>query len=129
MALLRPGISALAAVVIALAGPGCGGSDEPARAAGGTLELAMGDYWYRPQSVRVTGRALRIDAVNHGAVGHNMKLRRNGKREFQRAAIPTLRPGERRTVTLRRLRSGTYTMLCTIPRHQELGQYGTLVVR
>ena len=104
---------------------GCGGDVTPVRAQGGALTIAQVDYRYRPQAVRAQAGRLRLTVVNRGRISHTLRLERGG-REVVRVSAQL--PGERTTVQAR-LRPGVYRMLCAIGNHEELGMWGTLVVR
>ena len=106
----------------ALLAAGCGGAPvrEPAR-----FTLTLGDFLIKPQNVVVPAGRLRLTVVNRGSIGHNLRIERGHHTVF---SLLTLKPGVHATRSLR-LRPGTYRMLCSVPQHQILGQYGTLVAR
>jgi Cupredoxin-like domain len=120
----RPPAPRLAATALAAAllAAGCGGS--PARA-GRTFTLTLDDFLIRPQSVQVPAGRLTLTVVNRGAVGHNLRIQRGDHTVF---SLLTLKPGARITRTVR-LKPGRYRTVDTIPQHEILGAYGTLVVR
>jgi hypothetical protein len=112
----------LALLVATLLAAGCGGS--PARA-GRTFTLTLDDFLIRPQSVEVPAGRLTLTVVNGGAIGHNLRIQRGNHTVF---SLLTLKPGVRITRTVR-LKPGRYRMLDSIPQHEILGTYGTLVAR
>jgi hypothetical protein len=113
-------LAALAGIVLAA---GCGGSSpvrEPRR-----FTLVLGDFLIRPQSVQVSAGRLTLTVVNRGRIGHNLRIERGHHTVL---GVLTLKPGARATRSLR-LRPGAYRLLCSVPQHEILGQYGTLVAR
>lgn len=111
-----------ALVAVALLAVGCGGHTvrEPR-----SFTLVLDDFLIKPQSVDVPAGRLRLTVVNQGRVGHNLRIEHGHHVVF---SLLTVKPGVRVTRTLR-LRAGRYQMLDSVPQHQILGQYGTLVAR
>lgn len=111
--------------VLALAAPGCQDDSPPARPQGGTVHVVLDDFLIRPQRVRAEPGRIAFEAVNRGALGHTLRVKR-GDREL--VAIKSLLPGEsgRGAATFER---GEYKLVCVLGNHEELGMYGTLVVR
>jgi plastocyanin len=105
--------------------PGCGGGDPPAREPDRRVAMVLDDFSLTPQRVRMPAGEARFDLVNEGRIGHNFHVV-GGSGEP--VAVTTLLPGDRETATAR-LKHGDYRMLCTVSNHEELGMYGTLVVR
>ena len=110
--------------------------DEPfARAQGdGRIAMTLDEFRLVPQKVfSPTGR-VRIVATNRGRLTHNIAIEEDDEnlepgvqpREFARSR--TAHPGE--TVVARAtLRPGRYRLVCTLANHDNLGQYGVLIVR
>lgn len=124
---------ALALTLLALAPAlaGCGGGDEE-EVSGGRLEIRLDEYRISPQNVRVKEGALQISAVNDGVLTHNVKIEAVDGRDDQGDPIvvggtKTAHPGETVETALV-LTPGRYRMACTIANHEDLGQYGSLVV-
>lgn len=122
--------AALVAAAVALGG--CG-DEEPVRVEGRTLQVELDEFRIVPQNVDVGRGRLRIVAVNVGRLPHNVKVVRLD--EEDREAPPTelggtgtAQPGETATFTFEDLRPGEYRMVCTITNHDDLGQYGDLIV-
>ena len=122
-------VTRLAALAIGLAPApaiaGCGGDEPPARPEGGRLEVVLDDFLIDPQRVRARPGRLTFRATNRGRIGHTLRVMR-GNREL--VAIKTLLPGAsgQGAATLAR---GEYDLVCILGNHEELGMYGTLVVR
>lgn len=111
---------------------GCGG-DEPVEIEGRTLRLRLDEYRIMPQNVRVDAGRLRIVATNVGRLTHNVKIVRQDEDDLEApvdeiVGTRSTQPGESTSVTLENLQPGEYRLACTIANHDDLGQYGTLVV-
>ncbi len=121
-------------VALALASAaGCGGDDEPAVVPARTLTVALTEYRLDPQDVRVRAGRLRVVAVNRGTLPHNLHVVREDPEDRERTpddlgGTPTAQPGDTRRHTFRRLRRGTYRIVCTVANHDDLGMRGTLEV-
>jgi hypothetical protein len=128
----------LAALVLA----GCGERASVERVRDGRAEITLDDFMIEPQTLRaeaaperrdqrraaVGGRRGRITfhVRNEGRIGHNFRVRGEHNREW--VQITTLLPGETRSETVR-LPPGDYRTFCSVANHEELGMWGTLVVR
>ena len=120
----------LASALLALAG--CGDED-PVRADGRELRVELDEFRVIPQNSVVSAGRLRIVATNVGRLPHNLKVVRED--EEDREAPPTeiggtgtAQPGETATFTFQDLPAGEYRVVCTITNHDDLGQYGDLIV-
>jgi plastocyanin len=121
MALAR----AAACLLCIAAAAGCGGGEPSARARDRAVRIVLDDFSIRPQTVRGRDGRLRFDIVNRGRAGHNFRLRRGPGEPLK---VTTLLPGDSESVTAD-LPAGDYRMVCTVANHEELGMYGTLVLR
>jgi uncharacterized cupredoxin-like copper-binding protein len=111
---------------------GCGG-DEPGALEGRTLRLALDEYRILPRDVRVASGRLRIVATNRGRLTHNVKILREDRDDTEAptrevGGTRSTQPGESASVTFDALRPGHYRLACTIANHDDLGQYGEIVV-
>jgi plastocyanin len=104
---------------------GCGGDEPTARVRDGRAPIVLDDFSIRPQTLRARPGRIAFELVNRGRVGHNFHLRRGAGEPLE---VTTLFPHERETATVE-LGRGDYRMVCTVSNHEELGMYGTLVVR
>ncbi|MEA2293585.1 MAG: hypothetical protein QOE86_1224 [Solirubrobacteraceae bacterium] len=95
------------------------------REPGRTVTIGEHDYRFRPQRVQVRPGRVTFRVANDSRQPHNFQLRGRGRK---RGRIATLKPGESGKLTVR-LRRGTYTMYCGIGHHEQLGEYGTVIVR
>jgi plastocyanin len=117
-------LTTLAACALVLAG--CGASGAPVRERTRAFSVTLDDYLIRPQRLSVpdAGR-LTVTVTNRGRLGHTFRIRARTRNVL---AFTTLEPGETKTRSVR-LGPGTYTMYCALANHEELGMYGTLVVK
>ena len=117
----------LTAVLVAAAVlTGCGGSGSPAQVRDQSAEIELDDFLIRPQDVRVRAGELTFAVTNRGRLGHNLRLR--GGPDGEQVVTTTLLSGKSATKTVT-LKPGTYTMLCTVANHEQLGMTGRIVVR
>ena len=114
-----------ALVAAALTLRGADAAPPPTRARDGRIAIALDDFRFDPQVIRARRGSLTLELHNRGRLGHGFRLRKNGRMWI---TVPTLRPGERRTIT-RRLEAGDYRMFDALSNYEELGMYGTVVVR
>jgi hypothetical protein len=113
----------LLALLIAL--PGCLSEGPTTRAKAHALTVTLDDYLIRPQNLSAPGGRLTLTVVNHGRLGHTLRIRANDKVVLSFLSIA---PGASRTRSFH-LRRGRYTMFDAIGNYEELGMHGTLVVR
>jgi plastocyanin len=117
----------LAPLWIALALAGCSGDTSPVPAEGGTIATTVRDYRYSPQHVSARPGRIVFRVTNRGRLAHNFHVR-VPKSEADRLSISSMLPGESGEGAVR-LKAGEYRMYCAIGNHEELGEWGTLVVR
>jgi plastocyanin len=110
----------------ALALAGCGERAEAERVRDRRAAITLDDFMIRPQTVRAEKGRITFEVRNAGRLGHNFRVRGQGNREW--VQITTLQPGETGSETVR-LPAGDYRMFCSVANHEELGEWGTLVVR
>jgi plastocyanin len=116
---------ALAVLAAAAAGSGCGAAAQLVRAPDAHVSVVLDDFSISPQRIQARSGRLTFTAVDRGRLPHSLRVRR-GDRDL--LTITTLLPGARGegSVTLSR---GAYKLYCAIGNHEELGMWGTLVVR
>jgi plastocyanin len=99
---------------------------------GGVVRVTLDDYAIAPQEVSVRSGRVELVARNVGRVTHNLRVEvPAGDPEEQAeplATTPTAQPGQTVRTTVR-LRPGTYRMRCSLANHDDLGMYGTILVR
>ena len=129
---LRAALLAVPAALLAVVLGGCGDED-PVRVDGRELRVELDEFRVTPQNSIVSSGRLRIVATNVGRLPHNLKVVRED--EEDREAPPTelggtgtAQPGETATFTFEKLDPGEYRVVCTITNHDDLGQYGDLIV-
>ena len=113
------------AVTIASGAAGCSDDGAPARVRDARVTLTLDDFSIAPQRLRARAGEVAFRAVNRGAIGHTLRVKR-GDREV--VAIKTLLPGASGSGSAR-LERGEYKLVCILGNHEELGMYGTLTVR
>jgi plastocyanin len=129
----RPLILLLVALcAIPLGAAGCGDGD-PVPVDGRTLRLKLDEYRIMPQDVEVQSGRLRIVATNVGRLTHNVKIVKADETDLEAPVVEvggtrSTQPGESAAVTFEDLPPGEYRLACTIANHDDLGQYGRLVV-
>jgi plastocyanin len=106
--------------------PACGGDEPAGRVRDGRVAVALDDFRYRPQLIRASAGRIRFDLVNRGRLAHTFRLER-GEDQIV-AKVSSLLPGDRARKTVR-VRKGEYRFFCALSNHEELGMYGTLVVK
>ena len=125
-----PPRSAAAGAAVLLTLAGCG-ADDPLPVENRTIGVRLDEYRIRPERISAPAGTLRIIARNKGRLTHNLKVQREGDdpeaRPEDLGGTDTLHPGERGEGTIT-LGPGTYRLACTIANHDDLGQYGELVV-
>ncbi len=126
-------IIALAAVlllvVLAIASFGGDGTVRSERPA---LRLAVDEYRIKPQDVSVPPGRLKFVVRNTGRLTHNLVIEiEPGDPEappIEVGRVDTMQPGETADPIKLTLQAREYQLRCTIANHDDLGQYGTLVV-
>jgi hypothetical protein len=122
----------MAVVCAAVAAAGCGGEPAAVAVPGRTLRVTLDEYRIQPQNVRMRPGRIHLVAVGRGRLTHNLvveSITDDPTKEVVYGRTDTAHPGQ--TVTERAplvLKPGRYRLACTIANHQNLGQYGTLIV-
>jgi plastocyanin len=111
-------------VALAVAG-GCGGDEPTAVVRDDTVEIALDEFFIRPQNVDVgTGRVTFVVA-DRGRLRHSFRLWGANRAPVE---IESIFPGDE-IARPADLAPGEYRMVCTVSNHAELGMTGKLVVR
>jgi hypothetical protein len=122
----------LAVVGAAAVAAGCGGEPAAVTVPSSTLRVTLDEYRIRPQNVRMRAGRIHLVAVNAGRLTHNLVIESitdDPTKEVVYGRTDTAHSGQ--TVTERDpivLKPGRYRLACTIANHDNLGQYGTLIV-
>ena len=127
----RLGAACLAASAIAVAG--CGESkhvriDRP------ILRISLDEYRIQPQNISARPGRIKIVVRNSGRLTHNLVIQTPPMEVGDKpidvvgARVRSMQPGEVATPIKVTLAKGTYRLVCTIANHDDLGQYGELVI-
>ncbi len=131
MSRFRLAAALLALPAIALGG--CGG-DDPFRTGRPILRLSVDEYRIVPQDIVARPVRIKIVVRNAGRLTHNLVIQVPPKdvddkpEEVPGARVTSMQPGEVAPPIKVTLAPGEYRMVCTIANHDDLGQYGTLVI-
>jgi plastocyanin len=120
-----PRLLAAAALSALALTSGCGDQPTTQTATGSLQTMFEHDFYFDPQVLHAEPGTLTLQIVNRGRIPHNFRLERAG-REVGRTSA--LKPGGSARVTVK-LTRGDYHYFCSVGNHEELGLYGTLVVR
>lgn len=85
--------------------------------------VTMSEREFTPGDVNAT-TGTRIAVRNAGSVGHDLKLRRDGK---EAGGTQVLNPGETQLLEVL-FEPGDYEMYCSVPGHEEAGMSGSFAV-
>jgi plastocyanin len=127
------GLALLAALLSCLLAA-CGGGEEKKKAArtetvaaSKGLRVVGREYSFNPENVVVTGGGgpLKITLDNKGSLAHNLKVEKDGS---EIGGTPTFASGESQSGTVK-LAPGSYTFICTVGNHADLGMKGKLTVK
>lgn len=115
------------AVILVLALVFCACGSEPAvREPDGTIEITLREFRMTPQLIRAPGGIeLTIIVNNEGRLPHNLRIRGDGG---TRVKVKTMLPGASAARVVK-LPKGDWRLFCSLSNHEELGLYGTLVLR
>jgi len=113
-------------LLLPLLAAGCGAGEPVAvRAKADRIAVTVRDFRYEPQTIRAQPGRLRVTLTNRGRLAHTFRVERKNTIV---AKISILLPGES-DATAFKVRAGEYRFFCALSNHEELGMYGTLVVK
>jgi plastocyanin len=116
---------ALPLLVLAVAS-GCGGGSESPRP-GGPNTVAMTEYEFSPKTVSVA-RGTKLTVRNDGQIAHNLTVKSSASSSKKLIGTDSFLGGRSEKLEVD-LSPGRYTIVCTVPGHEQLGMVGTLTVR
>ena len=120
-----------------------GGPSGASAPAGKSIEIQMGDYFFKPSDATAAAGSVKVSAPNTGATTHELVLVRT---DLDPAKLPTLANGEVDEESLQSpgeipdvaagstasttvdLKPGKYAVICNLPGHYAQGMYGSLTV-
>jgi hypothetical protein len=132
-AMSRSKLSAACLAAATVAVGGCGES-RPVRIAHPILRIALDEYRIIPQNISARPGRLKIVVRNVGRLTHNLAIQRPPKQvgdkpeDVPGGRVQSMQPGEVAAPIKITLAPGTYRLVCTIANHDDLGQYGKLVI-
>jgi plastocyanin len=115
------GIAILAVLLAACSG----GSQNSGEGSGNstTINVEAIDFSFSLDASQAEAGTITFVVQNNGSMHHDFAIRGNGMEE----KTPTIDSGGSATLTVD-LEPGTYTYVCTIPGHEQLGMSGTFTV-
>jgi hypothetical protein len=132
MSRFHPSLAAcLAVVAIALAG--CGEAKQ-VRTERPILRISLDEYRIVPQNISARPGRIKIVVRNNGRLTHNLAIQTPPKEigdkpvDVVGGRVKSMQPGEVAAPIKPTLAPGTYRLVCTIANHDDLGQYGELVI-
>ncbi|MBI4278196.1 MAG: cupredoxin domain-containing protein [Armatimonadetes bacterium] len=87
------------------------------------VQVELKEFAFVPKSITVKPGAVRIEAVNKGAIEHDLVIT-----NLKNATTQTVRPGKTGTLSVT-LGPGSYQVICNVPGHKEAGMVATLVAK
>ena len=120
-----------AATAVAIAG--CGESKQ-VRTERPILRLTLDEYRIVPQNISARPGRIKIVVRNTGRLTHNLAIQTPPKRVGDKprdvvgGRVTSMQPGAVAEPIKVTLTPGTYRLVCTIANHDDLGQYGELVI-
>jgi hypothetical protein len=130
----RSRLTAAVLVTSAIASGGCGG-DEPLRTDRPILRISLDEYRILPQDIVARPGRIKIVVRNIGRLTHNLAIQIPPEdvddkfEEVPGARVESMQPGESAQPIKVTLKPGEYRLVCTIANHDDLGQYGKLVIK
>jgi hypothetical protein len=118
----------------AIASGGCGG-DDPFRTDRPILRLSVDEYRIVPQDIVARPGRIKLVVRNTGRLTHNLVIQVPPTEpdekpvEVPGARVKSMQPGEVAEPIKVTLAPGEYRLVCTIANHDDLGQYGKLVIK
>ena len=105
---------------------GCG-AEEPAavRAKDDAIAIAVTDFRFTPQNIAASPGRLKVTLKNEGRLAHTFRIERKNTIVKK---VSSLLPGDTASTTVP-LRKGEYRFFCALSNHEELGMYGSVVVK
>jgi hypothetical protein len=128
----RLAVACLATSLIALGG--CG-DDHPFHTDRPIVRISLDEYRIVPQDIVARPGRIKFVVRNTGKLTHNLVIQIPPKNiddkpvEVPGGRVKSMQPGEVAEPIKVTLKPGTYRLVCTIANHDDLGQYGKLVIK
>jgi len=88
------------------------------------IKISVKEFSYSPSTITVNkGEKVRITLTNDGATDHNLSIQGLG------ISTKTIGPGESDSIDFTPVTTGSFTFICTVDSHKDLGLTGTLEVK
>jgi plastocyanin len=97
--------------------------DSPANGDGPTVNVIAEDFKFSLDATEAKAGTVTFVVRNNGSMPHDFEIRGDGVSQ----KTHMLQPGESDSLTVD-LQPGTYTYICTIPGHDQLGMQGSFTV-
>jgi len=102
----------------------------------GQLEVAVGDYWFKPSTHRLRAGVYRFTTHNYGVVQHDVMVERTPIKlaspgapidEAAPYGVDDLQPGTTKSTKVM-LTAGRWELFCSVPGHFQSGQHQLITV-
>jgi uncharacterized cupredoxin-like copper-binding protein len=129
----RSPLSAACLATVAIAFAGCG-EGERTRTTHPILRISLDEYRIVPQNISARPGRIKVVVHNVGRLTHNLAIQTPPKKvgdkpeDVPGGRVRSMQPGEVAEPIKVMLAPGTYRLVCTIANHDDLGQYGELVI-
>ena len=119
------GLSLIAVACGSSGSSGSGSTTAGSPAASAAIDVALKEFSISPAQIQApAGRTLTFNVTNAGTAQHTFAVK-TAVKVYETTPID---PGQSASLEVAALDSGTYTTLCTIPGHADLGMQGQLLV-
>jgi plastocyanin len=99
-------------------------AQEDTSAKNNEVKISVREFSFTPSTITVNkGERVRITLTNDGAASHNLSVQGMG------ISTKTIGPGESDSVDFTPAVAGSFTFVCTVDSHKDLGLTGTLEVK
>ena len=126
-------LMAVALAVLSFLVAACGSSSDKGTGSttvtfktGQPVHITASEYKFKPADIVVQGGGTtKFELENKGSLAHNLRVMENGA---DIGGTPTFQGGETKSANVA-LRTGEYTLVCTVGDHANLGMTAQLIVK